>query len=88
MLDIAIVPGMLKGGLVVGVKHGRGVVVVRDDEKRWSAPMFVTVNGGSVGWQAGIQATDVILVFKTRESVKARLHRARALLRDYLIDRD
>ena len=44
--------------------------MVRDSEGQWSLPQFVTLTGGSVGWQAGIQGTDVILVFMTRKSVE------------------
>jgi len=66
---IAIVPNLIKGGFVVGVRHGRGVLVVRDETGRWKAPVFVTLTGGSVGWQIGLQATDIVLVFKTRSSV-------------------
>jgi lipid-binding SYLF domain-containing protein len=67
---IAIVPSMLKGGFVIGVKHGRGVVVLRDDAGNWRAPSFITITGGSIGWQAGVQSTDVVLVFKTKKSIQ------------------
>jgi lipid-binding SYLF domain-containing protein len=67
---IAIVPGMLKGGFVIGVRHGRGVVVMRDELENWTAPFFITITGGSIGWQAGVQATDVVMVFKTKNSVR------------------
>lgn len=70
---IVIVPGMLKGGFVIGAKHGRGVVVVRDQNANWQMPQFITVTGGSVGWQAGIQATDLVLVFMTKKSVQGLL---------------
>ena len=66
---IAIVPNVIKGGFVVGVRYGKGVVVVREPNGAWKAPVFMTLTGGSVGWQAGLQATDVILVFKTQKSV-------------------
>lgn len=66
---IVIIPNMVKGGFVVGVRHGRGVIVVRDEAGAWKVPLFVTMTGGSVGWQIGLQASDVILVFKTRNSV-------------------
>ena len=66
---IAIIPGVVKGGFVVGVRHGRGVVLVRDEQSNWQAPIFVSLNGGSVGWQVGLQSTDVILVFKSAKSV-------------------
>jgi lipid-binding SYLF domain-containing protein len=66
---IAIIPGMLKGGFVVGVQHGRGVLTTRDEAGLWRAPVFITLTAGSVGWQAGVQSTDLILVFKTRRGV-------------------
>ena len=70
---IAIVPNVVKGSFVVGVRHGKGVVVVRDDGGGWRPPQFVSLTGGSVGFQVGVQATDVILVFKTKKSVDGLL---------------
>lgn len=70
---IAIIPNLLKGGFVLGVRHGRGVVLLRDAQGAWSSPQFVTLTGGSIGWQAGIQSTDLILVFKTPSSVRGLL---------------
>jgi lipid-binding SYLF domain-containing protein len=67
---VAIVPGLVKGGFIVGVEHGKGVVVVRDKAGAWQSPNFITITGGGIGWQAGLQATDVILVFRTRSSVE------------------
>lgn len=66
---IAIIPDLLKGGFVVGVRYGRGIVVVRDENRAWKPPAFVSLTGGSVGWQIGVQATDLILVFVTKNSV-------------------
>jgi SH3 domain-containing YSC84-like protein 1 len=66
---VAIVPNVLKGGFVVGARYGRGVLLVRDEAQQWRAPVFITLTGGNIGWQAGVQATDVILVFRTRRSV-------------------
>jgi SH3 domain-containing YSC84-like protein 1 len=70
---IAVLPGMIKGGFVVGVRHGRGIAIVKDDSGNWRAPSFISITGGSIGWQAGVQATDVVLVFKTRKSVQGLL---------------
>jgi lipid-binding SYLF domain-containing protein len=67
---IVIIPDMIKGGFIVGVRHGRGVVVTRDEAGKWKPPMFVTITGASVGWQAGIQGTDLVLVFKTKSSLQ------------------
>lgn len=66
---IAIVPGVIKAGLVVGGRHGTGVLSVRGDDGSWSNPTFIKLTGGSIGFQAGVQSSDVILVFKTRRSV-------------------
>ncbi len=70
---LVIVPDMIKGGFVVGVKHGKGVALVRDANGSWGLPQFVTINGASLGWQAGVQATDLILVFRTQKSVQGLL---------------
>jgi lipid-binding SYLF domain-containing protein len=70
---IVVIPSLVKGGFVVGIRRGHGVVVVRDEKNGWKPPQFVTVTGGSVGWQIGIQATDLILVFKTQKSIQKLL---------------
>jgi len=70
---IVIVPGLLKGSFVVGVRYGRGVVLVRDDSGAWRPPSFVSLTGGSFGYQIGVQSTDIILVFKTRSSINGLL---------------
>src|SRR5579872_5535496 len=67
---VAVIPDVTKIGFIAGVRRGDGVVMVRDAEGEWSLPQFVTLTGGSVGWQAGIQGTDVVLVFKTRKGVE------------------
>lgn len=67
---VAIIPNMLKGGLVVGVRHGTGVLMVRDAQGNWTAPVFINLTGGNIGWQIGLQATDLVLVFKTPRSVE------------------
>jgi lipid-binding SYLF domain-containing protein len=66
---VAVFPSVVKVGFVAGVERGHGVVTIRDDNRNWGAPRFVTVTGGSVGWQIGASATDLVLVFKTRKSV-------------------
>ena len=66
---VAVIPDVVKAGLGLGVRHGRGILVVRQDNNSWSNPAFISLTGGSLGWQAGVQSTDVILVFKTRKGV-------------------
>lgn len=67
---IAIIPNVIKIGFVGGARRGHGVVVVRDADGEWSLPQFVTLTGGSVGFQAGIQGSDVVLVFTTKKGVE------------------
>uniref|UniRef100_C6E930 Ysc84 actin-binding domain-containing protein n=1 Tax=Geobacter sp. (strain M21) TaxID=443144 RepID=C6E930_GEOSM len=66
---IAIIPGVIKVGFVIGGRYGTGVVTVRDAKGNWSAPVFIKIAGGSLGWQIGAESTDLILVFKTKKSV-------------------
>jgi SH3 domain-containing YSC84-like protein 1 len=58
---LAVIPGMKKGAFIFGAEYGRGVVTCRTG-KGWSAPVFITLGGGSFGLQLGGQSTDVVLV--------------------------
>jgi lipid-binding SYLF domain-containing protein len=69
---IAVIPGVLKVGFVVGGRYGTGVVMVRK-EGGWSPPVFISLTGGSLGWQIGAQSMDLILVFKTPRSVEGMM---------------
>ena len=71
---VAVIPNVLKIGFIGGVRRGHGVVLVRDAEGEWGLPQFVVLTGGSVGWQAGLQATDVVLVFLTKKSIEGLLN--------------
>ncbi len=70
---VAVIPHVIKAGFFIGGRFGRGVVMARQPNGDWSNPVFLSMAGGSVGWQAGVQSTDVILVFKTREGVRRLL---------------
>ena len=60
---IAVFPGTIKGGFIVGAQHGRGILSDRVAGSRaWSAPGFMSVTGGSIGAQIGAQAVDLVLV--------------------------
>ena len=67
---IAIMPGVFKAAYVVGGEHGKGVLLVRRDDGSWSNPIFISMTGGSLGFQIGAQKADIILVFKDRKSVE------------------
>lgn len=70
---VVIIPNMLKVGFIGAVRHGSGVAVVRNPDGTWGNPIFVTMTGGGIGFQVGIQSTDVILVFTSTESVATML---------------
>jgi lipid-binding SYLF domain-containing protein len=58
---IGVIPGMKKGAFIFGAEYGRGIVTCRTGHG-WSAPVFITLGGGSFGFQLGGQSTDVVLV--------------------------
>ncbi len=66
---VAVIPDVIKAGLVIGGRHGDGVLALRGRDGTWTNPSFVALTGGSVGFQAGVQSTDVVLVFRTRRGV-------------------
>jgi lipid-binding SYLF domain-containing protein len=67
---IAVIPDVLKGAFVFGGRYGNGVLTVRDASGHFSNPVFITLAGGSIGWQIGATSTDVVLVFVTPRSVE------------------
>lgn len=69
-VGIAVFPGLLKGGLGVGAQHGRGVLSARDKKGGWSNPAFLTINGGSIGLQIGVQSTDLVLVINDQRGLE------------------
>ena len=66
---VAIFPHVVKAGLVIDKRFGRGVLSVRQPDGSWSDPVFVTVDGGGIGLQAGVESTDLVLVFKSGRSL-------------------
>ena len=70
---VAIVPNVIKGSFIVGARRGRGILFVREPDGVWHAPVFITLTGGNIGWQVGVQSSDIILVFKTERSVQGIL---------------
>ena len=66
---IAIVPSMLKASFLFGANYGKGVATCRT-EHGWSAPVFFKVTGGSFGFQAGGQASDLVLIIRTDDGMQ------------------
>jgi lipid-binding SYLF domain-containing protein len=67
---IVIVPNVVKVAAVVGGRRGSGAMVVRDANGKFSDPIMITLTGGNVGWQVGVQSTDIVLVFTTEKGIR------------------
>ncbi len=71
---IAVIPDLIKVGFIFGGRRGEGLISVKRPDGTWSNPSFITMTGGSVGFQAGVSSTDVILVFRTERGVDSIVH--------------
>lgn len=69
---IAIVPSNLKIGFIFGANYGKGVATCRTAQG-WSSPVFFRMTGGSFGFQAGGQASDLVLVVRTQDGMQHML---------------
>lgn len=69
---VAVVPHMVKGGLIFGAKGGKGVATCRT-ANGWSAPAFITISGGSWGLQIGVEAVDVVLIIQNEKGMQKLL---------------
>jgi lipid-binding SYLF domain-containing protein len=61
---IVVIPKMINAGFGVGGKRGKGIATVKLADGTWSNPVFITLTGGSFGFQIGVQSVDLVLVFK------------------------
>ncbi len=67
---LVFIPGLKKGALIVGGQFGRGLMVVRQPNRQWGPPGFVTLGGGSFGLQVGGQSSDIILLVMNRRGIE------------------
>ena len=70
---IAVIPHVVKGAFMVGGRFGKGLVSARRDDGTWSAPVYVDIGGASYGFQIGVEATDLVLVFVEKGGLEALL---------------
>lgn len=69
---VAIFPKLLQTGLgVAGSRHGEGVVLVRNKGGGWKGPSFVSLVGGSLGLQLGVQEVGLVLVITNEDGLQA-----------------
>jgi lipid-binding SYLF domain-containing protein len=69
---IAIIPGEVKFAFIFGGNYGRGVATCRTGHG-WSAPIFVAIDGGSVGYQIGGSSTDLVMLFMNDHALQSLL---------------
>jgi SH3 domain-containing YSC84-like protein 1 len=70
---VAVVPSMLNGGFVVGANYGKGVATCRTPTG-WSAPAPFRIAGGSVGFQIGGEAIDVVMIVMNDKGMRNLLN--------------
>src|SRR5262245_49463737 len=69
---IVVIPSLVKGGFIVGAKHGKGLMSARTSSG-WSAPAVVKMTGGSIGWQIGVESVDLVLLIMNKNGVEQLL---------------
>ena len=67
---VVVIPDVIKGALIIGGRGGKGVMAVCNPDGTWSNPVFVTLAGANIGFQWGVQSTDVVFVLMSRKSVE------------------
>ncbi|MFY9793515.1 MAG: lipid-binding SYLF domain-containing protein [Candidatus Sulfotelmatobacter sp.] len=67
---IAIIPGDKEFAFIFGGSYGRGLATCRT-EHGWSAPMFVAIDSGSVGYQIGGSSTDIVMLFMNDHALQS-----------------
>ena len=67
---------MVKVGFIFGGSGGRGVLVVRDEAGKWNGPAFYSVSAASVGFQAGVQVSEVVMMVMTEKGINSLLSTA------------
>ncbi len=66
---IAVIPDTIKAGLIIGGRRGHGLLSIKTADGTWSNPTFITLTGGSIGFQAGVQSSDVVMVFRSERGL-------------------
>jgi lipid-binding SYLF domain-containing protein len=71
---IAVIPSVKKAAFIFGARWGKGLLTVRDDNGCWLPPSYIQITGGNFGFQAGVEAVDLVLIFTNRDAVNALLN--------------
>jgi len=68
---IIILPRVVKGGLIAAAEAGTGVLMARKAGSEWSYPAYYLLSAGSVGLQAGLEETSIIMIVRTQEALES-----------------
>jgi lipid-binding SYLF domain-containing protein len=74
---VVVMPSVVKGAFIVGASYGRGTMVCRtgsDFSGPWGPPAMYALEGGSIGFQIGGQATDFIFLVMNERGAQSLLH--------------
>jgi lipid-binding SYLF domain-containing protein len=64
---VLVIPDLKKAGFIIGGEHGEGVMSCRQSNSMWGAPIFMELTAGSIGFQAGVSSTDLVLLLMNQE---------------------
>ena len=67
---VGVFPDITKAAFIVGGEGGKGVFTCRKSDGTMGAPAFFRMGGPSIGWQAGIQQSDLVLLIMNKEGIK------------------
>src|SRR5271156_3394872 len=73
---VVVLPSVVKAAFVFGASYGRGVMTCRggaDFRGPWGAPTMMALEGGSFGFQIGVQATDFVLLLMNERAASGIL---------------
>jgi lipid-binding SYLF domain-containing protein len=74
---VVVLPSVLKAAFIVGASYGRGVMTCRrgaNFDGPWGAPTMMALEGGSIGFQLGGEATDFVLLLMSDSSARGVLN--------------
>ena len=74
---VIVMPSVLKAAFIVGGSYGRGTMVCRTGKNfsgPWGAPAMYALEGGSIGFQIGGEATDFVFLVMNNRGVDSLLH--------------
>ena len=70
---VLVVPSLVKAGFLIGGEGGNGVLLARRADNSWSYPAFCTIGAASIGFQVGIQDSQVMFVIMSDKGLRAMM---------------